>query len=251
MNGKIESTGFVVRSYNNAHIKTAVGKLLSFDVGRVVVVVNTPQDKGATKGFLGNLLEDFRVEVIEMEEGYSWCNALYSGAKSLQMYNYCVDSGLFKESKRIRYIFNISVETKLEKSHLEAMLDTITDADDIGVVGTSYRGIKNGNEINLGTSYNHGRNTCMLINFEAYFKVGGFNPRCDSFGGMEDMEFILNMLLTTNFKYVHLDLKVPLIVGVHYEQSQKEQREQEAMGKIVALRTHLPTIKIIKLYKNY
>jgi hypothetical protein len=42
------------------------------------------------------------------------------------------------------------------------------------------------------------------------------------------------MAALTPYKPVMLDLKVPLIVDVHYEQADKEKRERGAMDKIIA-----------------
>jgi len=232
MNGKMQSTAVVIRSYNNRHVAKAVKNYLTIGVGRVIIVVNTSADKGATRGFLGTTAQDPRVQVIEMTEGYSWSNALNRALMAIQMAN--VGKRQRGETE-FRFVLNASVEALFTADHLAAMLDAATDDPRIGVVGTSFQGRQDGNRISLGRSYRHPRNTGMLVRIEAMGVMSaGFDNRCDDLGGMEDIDFTLRMISLSGLRTEMLDLNVPLVVGVHYDQRTKEQREQAAMDNIVA-----------------
>jgi hypothetical protein len=74
----------------------------------------------------------------------------------------------------------------------------------------------------------------MLIRWSAFEKVGHFDAICDGYGGMEDLHFIMSMMLNGNFNWKILDLKIRLIVGKNHNQVVKEQREVEAMQKIAS-----------------
>ncbi len=232
MNGKLSATVAVIRSYNNKHVTTQVKNLLTAGIGRVIVVTNGPADKGATPGYLGTLVNDVRVQIIEMTEGYSWANALNVALKAIQMANVSRRISWYPE---FRFILNVSVEAQFTRAHLEAMLDAATDDRMIGVVGTSFEGRLDGNLVDLGRSYRHPRNTGMVIRLEAFgAMLGGFDARCDGMGGMEDIAFVLEMLALSNLQYKMTDLQVPLILGQHHHQPTKEEREQGAMDKILA-----------------
>lgn len=220
----------IIRTWNNKFISKQVQNLLSMGVGKIIVVCNATPDEGATKGFLGNILTDPRVQLIEMFKGYSWCNALNRALMAVQMAN--IKKRQSGEAE-FRFVFNVSVEAGFSKNHLEHMLDAMSDDPQIGAVGTSFKGRQDSNVISLGRSYKHPRNTGMLIRLEA-FVFGGFDARCDDIGGMEDIDFCLRMLTLSNLKIVMLKLDVPLVVGVNYHQPTKEAKEREAMDNIIA-----------------
>ena len=232
MIGKKDATVAIIRSYNNRFVVKQVKNLLTIGVGRIIVVTNGPADKGATRGYLATLLDDSRVELVEMAEGYSWSNALNAGMKAMQMANIERSTA---DKTAFRFIFPVSVEARFTRSHLEKMLDAITDNAKTAVVGTSFAGSLDGSPVSLGRSYRHPRNTGMLIRVEAFKAIMGcFDPRCDSMGGMEDIAFLLELLALSDMRYEMVDLSVPLILGQHYDQVGKEVREQKAMDKIVA-----------------
>lgn len=228
MRDKLAATAAIVRSFNNKHVEKQVRNLRNAGIGRVIVVSDATRDKGATRGFLAGLLESGNVQLIEMHEGYSWSNALNIALKAVLMAN-------IRTRNQFRFILNVSVEAQFTSTHLETMLDAATNDLSIGVVGTSFQGKQDGNVISLGRSYRHPRNTGMLIRIEAFGPMmGGFDARCDSIGGMEDIDYILGMLSVSNFTYKMLDLQVPLVVGANYHQPTKEKNEQAAMDKIIA-----------------
>jgi len=219
----------VIRSFCNPGISGQVKNLLGFGVGMVTVVVNSHVDKKSTASFLKESLKDSRLRIIEMSDGYTWSNALNRALMSIKMINL-----KSIESKKINYILNLSVEVQISKDHLTEMQKKLIADPGCGVIGTSHQGVLNDSEISLGRSYRHPRNTCMMIRVDTNnFYWPTFDNRCDDIGGMEDIDFILGVLCTTNFHFNMLDLRVPLMVGIHYNQHQKEKREQEAMDKII------------------
>lgn len=240
MKGKLAATAAVIRSFNNPHVTKQVRNLLTYGIGKIVVVTDASRDMGSTRGFLGSLLDEGRVELHEMATGYSWSNALNLGLHVIQMAN---AESAATGKPAFRFVLNTSVEALCTKKHLEAMLDMATDDPDIGIVGTSFVGKQNGNVVDFGRSYLHPRNTLMLIRLEAFAAVfAGFDPRCDSMGGMEDINFLLAILVLTTLRYEMLDLRVPLVVGAHWDQPTKERREQAAMDQIIAMwRSFFPT----------
>jgi hypothetical protein len=236
MQGKLRSTVAVVRSFSNPNVAKLIEKLLGYGLGKVVVVVNAPNDKGATPGFLGQIKDD-RLAILEMHEGYSWANALNLAMMSVMIHNTAARA---RQEQKLRFVLNVSVEALFTKEHIEQMLDTATDNPQVAVVGTSFKGKQNGNWISLGRSYRHPRNTGMLIRIEALGQIiAGFDARCDGIGGMEDIDFILRMLALSSLTYEMLDLEVPLIVGTNYHQPTKEEREQSAMDQIIIFWTNL------------
>jgi hypothetical protein len=233
MIGKLFSTVAILRSYNNKFVEKQVRNLLTIGLGHIIVVVNAPADKGATRGYLGDLVTDSRVQVIEMTEGYSWANALNIALMAIKIANV---RRVQARKAAFRFVFTVSVEAGFTKAQIEDMLDAATDDLSVGVVGTSFRGIQDGNEISLGRSYQHPRNTGMLIRLEAFgCHMGGFDARCDAMGGMEDIDFCLSMTALSELRVEMLDLKVRLVVGTNYHQPTKEVREREAMDKIIAM----------------
>ncbi|MBI4085349.1 MAG: glycosyltransferase [Candidatus Liptonbacteria bacterium] len=218
----------VIRSYNNPAVVKQVNSLRSF-LSRIVVVTDFQRDRGATKAWLDEV-NDPCVNLIEMSEGYSWANALNRAIDYMQLFNaQRTSAGQFD------YIFNVSVEARFEQEHVKQMIEKFDDSS-IGVVGTTFRGTCEGNEVSLGLSYRHPRNTGMLVRLSAFSHrmTRDFDGFCDDVGGMEDIDFICRMEVFTEYKADVLDLRVPLIVGRHYNQTDKESRERAAMEKIFA-----------------
>lgn len=215
----------VIRSYNNKHIVGQVKAYLKMGLGRVIVVVNAAQDKGATPAWLRQIRDD-RLQVIELHEGYSWSSGLNAGLMALELSNY--------SRKAIEFVFNVSVEAKFETSDIQEMLEQF-EQETVGVVGTSFDGRLDGNSVDLGRSYRHPRNTGMMIRLGSLPSFRGFfDPWCDQVGGMEDIDFVFRMTLAGAFSYKMLDLQVRLILGKHYDQETKEVRERKAMDKIIS-----------------
>lgn len=227
----IKATAPVLRTYNNKFVTKQVSNLLEIGVGKIIIVTNAAQDKGSTKGYLGNIIHDPRIQIIEMFDGYTWTSALNAGLAAIQMDNAEAEAN---NGNVFRFILNISVEARIEEPDLKIMLAAAIKDPMVAVVGTSFNGLQGNNVISLGRSYRHPRNTCMLLKIGAFGPFfAGFNPMCDDNGGMEDIEFILHMRAVSNLKVAHLDLEIPLIVGVHHDQATKEKREQEAMDKFI------------------
>jgi hypothetical protein len=235
VDGKLKATAAVVRCWNNPHVERQVRNLLTIGIGRIIVIVDSAKEgpDQTTRAYLGNLLLDGRVFLIEMRSGFTWANALNRALMSIQMTNVHRRA---RGEDGFRFVLSISVEAHATREHIEAMLDAATDDPTIGVVGTTFAARQSGNTIELGRSYRHPRNTCMLIRIEVFGQLfGGFDPRCDDLGGMEDIEFVLRMQALSNLKVLMLDLKVPLIVGVNWHQPTKEARERKAMDDIIAI----------------
>lgn len=223
----LKATAVILRTFNNKFIEKQVRNLLDIGIGKIIIVTNAKQDKGSTRGYLGNIMHDRRIQMIEMFEGYTWTSALNAGLAAIQMDNAEAE---INGKNIFRFILNISVEANIKKIHLEKMLAAAIDDPQTAVVGTSFKGTQNNNIVSLGRSYRHPRNTCMLLKIEAFGPFfAGFNPMCDDCGGMEDIEFILHVRAVSNLGVAHLDLQIPLVVGVHYDQKTKEEREQAAM----------------------
>jgi hypothetical protein len=204
--------------------------MLEMGIGKVLVVVNSTPDKGATRGFLANFLGDQRVSILDMFEGYSWCNALNRALMTIQIHN-CTAKG----EEKISFVLNVSVETKFNLEHIKKMLDAFCDNEKVALVGTTFEGLQSGNHVVLGRSYRHPRNTGLIIKIKSLGVLfSGFDPFCDNTpGGMEDIDFILRMLALSDLEYIHMNLLVPLIVGVNYHQPTKEQKEKRSMEIII------------------
>lgn len=233
MDGKLKATAAIVRCWKNPHVERQVRNLLTIGLGRIIVVVDAAKEAPdlVTRGFLGELVRDARVQLIEMQSGFTWTHALNRALMAVQMENVRRRDG----RSPIRFLLPISVEAHATRTHIETMLDAATDDPSVGVVGTSFAARQNGNAVELGRSYRHPRNTMMLIRLEALGSLApGFAAWCDDLGGMEDIEFVLRMRALAGLQVVMLDLTVPLIVGVNWDQAQKEQRERSAMDAIIA-----------------
>ena len=220
----------VVRSYNNPHVAKQVKNLLDCGIGRVVVVINAERDAGSTRSFLGDLVNsDGRVKILEINRGYTWSTALNRAVMAIQMKNVRRKAA---GKDAFELVLNISVEALITRAHLMEMVAAIADTN-VAVVGTTFQGRQDGNVTGLGSSYNHPRNTCMLIRLSAFGFGGGFIGLCDDRGGMEDLEFILRLRALADQKIVMLNLFVPLVLGKHYHQATKEEGERYAMDQII------------------
>ena len=220
--GRVMNASNVVatlRTYNNEGVVKSVRRLLSLGVGMVNVITNAVEDCDSTAYWLKGFPKD-QVQIHPIFRGYTWSNALNAAifAANLQSARR-VQEGL----GRFEWLLNISNEALLEPRHLEAMLLASESDERIMVVGTSFAGRKNGNPFDLGPSYRHPRNTCMLVSLtRSPFLF--FDPYCDQIGGNEDLEYVLRVK-AAGYEVIRLDLKVPLLIGVNYNQEAKESRE--------------------------
>jgi len=197
-------------------------------VGHIYVVVHAQADKGNTRGFLQCLQEDSRLEILEISAGYSWTVGLNVPLRLIAIRNINGIGG------GIKFVLNASVEAGFKEEHLRQMLSEFSA--ECAVVGTSFAGCQqDGQKVDLGRSYKHPRNTGMIINLELFSPFPPFfDDFCNGVGGMEDIDFILQLRAFYNLKVSLLDLKVKLVVGKNHHQPTKEEREQLAMDKIVA-----------------
>lgn len=222
----LELTIAVVRTWNNPKIRRRVDALLAF-LPHVLVMVNAAKDTDYTARLLEGVPAN-RITVLSLDTGsYFWTLPLNAALRYLDV-----------AGAPYEFIFPCSVEATFERAHVEAMLRPFTDAA-VGVVGTNFKGIKNGDEVvPLGSSYTAPRNTGMVIRRAVFAGplADGFDPACDALGGMEDADFVNRMEARTPYKAVMLDLRVPLTVGANWNQAEKEAREAEALRKIAELR---------------
>ena len=234
-----KTTAVVVRTYNNELIRKQVRRFLDFGYEHIFVVVNVKEDRGSTSsrgGYLREYWEDHRIIILEVYEGYSWSTALNQALIPIQ---FIASAAKAQNQPGIEFVFNCSVEALFEESHLSAMYSAIASSD-IGVVGTTFDGRSQGNPVELGASYGHGRNTGLLIKLSTIKEVGFFDSWCDQNHGQEDMDFILRMHIVSNLRAVILDLKVPLLLK-HYDPTVKQANEREALRRIVRrFRSYFP-----------
>jgi hypothetical protein len=223
----------VLRCYNNPNVVKAVKTAERAKIGKIYVVVNANPDMGATRKWLNDAgyPESEWLEIIELKD-YSWSKGLNAALRCIQNHNISTD-------KSFKYILNFSVEALFSPEHITQMVEAFHKYENAAVVGVKFLGKKflsDKTSFNLGRSYNHPRNTLMMMSIE---RLGPFwwtfDPACDELGGMEDIEFIFRMLVYTARDSVILnDIVVPLLLGKNYNQEQKEEREQSAMDQIIA-----------------
>lgn len=232
----LAKTAIIYRSYNNKYIVDAVKAADRFPFAAIFVAVNESEDHGGTigqGGWLDQYLDDPRF-FFQGIKNYTWSVAL----------NECLNTiGLLSNSGHdIQYVLNCSVETKWREKDLVDMLKAIQDPN-IGAVGASFMlsvhreieelfGKPKIHSSEFGPSYQKGRNTFMLFKRSALSENLGFRTQCDSWGGMEDYDFLLRMTAGTRYKFKYLDIKVPLHWGVRNFHA-KIKLEQEAMLKII------------------
>lgn len=220
----------VLRCFANANVTKQVDNLLTF-LSKVVVVVNEAIDKGSTIGWLAKYKNDRRVTILSITEGYTWVSALNAGLNQIILENN-LRRALGEDPYSI--VFPVSVEAKFTIEDAKRMFYLFDDST-IGIVGTTFQGMQSSNKIELGPSYRHPRNTGMMIRLNLFQEpgMGFFDKFCDDAGGMEDLMFVVQMQALTRYRMKMVDQKVPLIVGVNYNQTVKEQREYQAMCKVV------------------
>lgn len=224
---KLSKIVAVLRSYNNSAVIRQIKNLRSF-IPYVIVVTNTTKDNELTSGLISEL-NDPNVQLVKMGDEYSWSSALNRALEE-------IDSINLQNDNKFEYVFNVSVEALFEERHLVAMLKEFRSS--VGIVGTSFMGIKYGKEITLGASYKYPRNTGMLIYLPAFagelHEIRKFDLFCDGIGGMEDVDFVLRASKDGGIEASVVDLKVPLILGIHYDQEEKEKRENKSLEAIFA-----------------
>lgn len=234
MNGEFASTAAVVRSYNNPYVAERVSSLCKMGLGRIIVVTDAEKDRGKTREVLKPLLSKRDVQLIEFRERHFWSGALNRALTVIKQEN---EKRRKKGGGVFRFVLNISVEALLEWVHLEAMLNEAASAPNIAIIGTTFSALGNDKPVALGRSYRHPRNTCLLLCLEVLgASFGGFDSRCDTIGGMEDLDLCLRIAASGTFAVKMLPLSVPLIIGRHQNQQEKEAQEQAAMDKIIARR---------------
>jgi hypothetical protein len=212
----------VIRAYNNDAIVEQTQRLLDMDVGKVFVTTASDRDGGRTVELLEEAFgDDPRLEVIDLGTAYSWSNALNSSITALR-----------NDEQSFRFMLPISVEVELSQTDLDVLL-TAASEERVGAVGVTFAGrYPNGDPVDLGVSYQTPRNTGMLVNLERVGNFVWYDPACDEMGGMEDFDFLVRMRMNTDLRVVMLTLDLPLTVGLHYNQADKEAREREALSKI-------------------
>lgn len=216
-------------------------------------MVNTPKDEGFTKKHLSDVLLDYStiennekkktiVQLVDMEIGYTWTNALNYAMMVALTENACSSTSKFQ------FILNISVETILNQSNLDKMINSFQESPTIVVVGTTFKPIypkeieqtltQQQKVTELGKTYKNPRNTCMLIRMSALQNCGGglslFDAWCDNINGMEDFYFLIQMLILNPFAEFRIpDLKVELLIGINFNQKEKQEREMKAIDLIL------------------
>jgi len=234
---KTRTVAGVLRSYNNRDVVKAVIRADQARIGKLFVVTNAAADNGATRAWLkeAGYVESEWLEILELGD-YSWAKALNAALRCIQNHN---RDASIRGKNGFDFILNFSVEALFNKAHIDKMIDAASKYPNAGVIGSRFQAKKyvaDTETIPLGRSYNHPRNTFMMI---AINRLGHFwwtfDTYCDQIGGMEDIEFIFRMLVYTGLDSVMLDdVIVPLVVGRHYNQKDKEKREQAAMDEIIA-----------------
>ena len=229
----------IVRSFNNPAIAEQVDRLLETGVGRVIVVINADREPDRkTLDFLGReRLNNPRVIVHEMDS-YGWSQGINRGLFLADNYDRKLKPS---DDPGSEYILNISNEAILGTGQLDAMLEAITRDPEMGMVGTTFQGMKKDEEgrvqeVNLGPTYNRfPRNTCALYRFGALKDTWGFDPAPEQYRGMEDYLLALQLRTYTDWKETMVDAKVPLFVGVNFDQAKKEKEELETLAWIEGL----------------
>ena len=228
-NDRLNRTVAVIRSYNNSSILSQLVKLLEF-LPYVIVVVDSSKDNDVTKNALSLYDGDLtKITVLYMETGYSWSRGLNHALQYIDLWN--ADS----ENYHFDFMLNVSVEAGFERSYIERILSAFDNT--VAVVGTTFEGYQDGKIVSLGSSYNSPRNTGMVVNLSCFSEedswVRRFDTFCDLNGGMEDYDFCERVWIFKGLKTKILDLKVPLTVGVHHNQAEKEKGEQQALNIII------------------
>lgn len=237
MNARInQGLAVLIRPWsNNKMVEKATARALATGAAKVILVIKDEDEshRGEVENRLAGLIESCgdRIVLLPMCQGWTWSNSLNYGFDEIRRHNL---KAIAQGKPTIDFVLNASTETLLDPEHVDAMLAEIVTDEQFGAVGATLVGRMNGNTVNLGRSYLHPRNTMMLVRFTAYQDIGGYSPRCDVLGGMEDLEWLVR-LAEAGGKWSQLDLKVPIIIGENHHQPTKEKRENEAITKILAL----------------
>ncbi len=232
----LNNVACIIRTWsNNRDIAKAVKRALGTGIGHVIVIVkdDEPTHYGSVESWLAGLIAAHpgHVTVLPMRVGYSWSNALNYGFDEVRRLNLMA---AVKGAPSIDYVLNVSCETLYFVEQIDAMIKEMATHADVGAVGTSFLGRQNGNAIDLGKSYIHPRNTMMLVRWSAFVAIGGYSPRCDQLGGQEDLDWLIR-LEQSGRRWSMLDLKVDLLVGMHFDQASKEVREMKAITSIMGM----------------
>lgn len=225
-------TAAVIRAYNNRYVRRAVERLQSMGVNYIVVVTNKKADRGATRGWLDQLLrrdQDKHLIVLELDE-YSWTRALNAAIR------WAFETNALTLNERasgatIQYLMPVSVEAQPTEEQMRAMFEAMAEDPKRGLVGVSFKGVKDRNEVGLGVSYKHPRNTLALWRLAIFRNLGEFGSFSDEFEGQEDIAKLIEMEIQGEFSWVRLDLQVRLLVDINYNQGQKEQNEEAAIAR--------------------
>jgi len=223
-------------------------------------MVNTPKDDGFTRKQISEILIDYSeqnkqqkpdginrtvVELVDMEIGYTWTNALNYAMFLALAQNSCLKKNDIENENGFKFILNISVEAILTKLNLNKMINAFNESENIVVVGTTFKPIypqdsdqQQQKIIELGSTYKNPRNTCMLIKLNSLRNncgLSSFEAWCDNINGMEDFYFLIQMLiLNENAEFKMLDLKTELLIGINFNQKEKQEREMKAIELIVS-----------------
>jgi hypothetical protein len=244
----LKNVAAVIRTWsNNEAISESVCRALKAGIGNVIVVVKDEDPKlyGAVERRLADEIALYpgRLHIITMRIGYGWSAALNAGFEEVRQLN---EFALIEKTPAIEFVLNVSNEVQYSRRHVKRMLHDIQRTDSCGAVGTSFLGIADGKEVLLGATYEHIRNTMMLVRFRSYLEIGGYDRVCDHLGGMEDFDWLAR-LAAAHQHWSKLDMRVKLSVGVNYCQSGKEAREHAAIEKI-ADRRFQNAVKLCKVF---
>lgn len=229
-----QQTCVIIRSYKNDAIKKSITRALDSSFGLVMVVTRALEDEGRTECWIEEVLQSRqedrdRVKLLSIGKSYSWSTALNAALKELKFIN--------RRRKRegmwtYEYVFNCSVEAVYDKSQANYMLSCFIDPT-VGVVAPQYRLMKHGNPVDMGIGYNHPRNTAMIVRRSVFDEIGDFDHRCDDHNGVEDLMFILEMMVFSDYRYVITDFQMKILVATWTVQEKKNVAEYEAMLWIV------------------
>lgn len=237
-NSPIEAKAFgktvaIVRTYGNPKVWDSVTRLLDMPLGAVIVIINADSPKEQaheTKLILERVfsahVKAFRLIIVEMQK-YGW-----SAALNLALSTY--------DFSRIRdmdwkYILNISTEVTLRQETLAKMLNVLEEQPNVKIVGTTFaaQDKTTNKRVKLGPSYTFPRNTCLVADVRTVSMLNRFDVECDEHGGMEDFDFMLRMLSSSNRGVRMVNGRVPLTVGVYGSQVEKERNEEAAMEWVI------------------
>lgn len=175
---------------------------------------------------LARLLEEHfgdhpRLQLVDVGASYTWTSALNASIAALRW-----------SGQEFQFVLPVSVEAQFSAEDIDAMLTAALEPG-VAVVGTTFSGLTpDGERVEFGSSYSQPRNTGLVLNWERLGETMWFDSVCDDLGGMEDFEFMVRLRGLGNKRVVMLDLQVPLSIGVHYNQQEKERRERAAIAKI-------------------